>query len=293
MREFIGWQQLSPAERERAYSPSSCIGGNYQPFIKAYVDRSAAAYAAHPPQVLAYGPGVKHTIDLFLPKKTKTKPPLLLFIHGGYWQELSKRESTFAAPDCLRLGIAFGALDYTLAPEASLDDIVAECRMALGWLGENGEAAGIDPERIIIAGSSAGAHLAAMTALRGEGPDGPLPGALAKGAILVSGVYDLEPLIGTSINTALGLDPESAGRNSPLLQPLAGFPPSIIAWGDNETDQFKRQSRAFARALRGVRADFKEFEVNGRNHFDVILDLADPSAVLGEHVMQLIAVSGA
>ena len=67
-----------------------------------------------------------------------------------------------------------------------------------------------------------------------------------KGAVLVSGIYDLEPLIGTSIDAALGLDPATAARNSPLRQALKGFPPSLVCWGENETDQFKRQSRAFA-----------------------------------------------
>ena len=109
-----------------------------------------------------------------------------------------------------------------------------------------------------------------------------------KGAVLVSGIYDLEPLIGTSIDTALGLDPATAARNSPLRQPLAGFPPSLVCWGENETDQFKRQSAVFAEAVRGAGADCATFECAGRNHFDVILDLADPATLLGRQTLALI-----
>ena len=189
------------------------------------------------------------------------RPPVLVFFHGGYWQELSKEDSAFAAPQCLAHGIAYAAVGYTLAPAATLSDIVAECRAAIGWLGRFGDTMGIDAGRLIVAGSSAGAHLAAMTALSTSS------GAPVKGAVLVSGIYDLEPLIGTSIDAALGLDLETAARNSPLRQPLKGFPPSLVCWGENETDQFKRQSRAFAHALRDAATDCVEFESAGRNHF--------------------------
>jgi arylformamidase len=214
------------------------------------------------------------------------KLPVLVFFHGGYWQELSKEASAFAARQCLANGIAYAAVGYTLAPAATLSEIVAECRAAVSWFRRSGDTMGIDPDCLVVAGSSAGAHLAAMTAL-----PTPLdaPGSSpVKGAVLVSGIYDLEPLIGTSINAALSLDPATAARNSPLRQPLKGFPPSLVCWGENETDQFKRQSRTFAQALQEAGTDCVEFETAARNHFDVILDLADPATQLGRRVLALI-----
>jgi arylformamidase len=267
----LDWQRLSDAEREREYSPSSCIGGNYMPFIRAYAEASEAARRAHPPTIVRYGRGERQTIDLFA-LDGAAEPPLLVFFHGGYWQELSKRESAFAAPHCLAQGIAFAAVDYTLAPSATLSEIVAECRAALASLSRF--------SRVAVAGSSAGAHLAAMVALDS--------GARVSGAVLVSGIYDLEPLIGTSINGALGLDAIEANRNSPLGKLRNVFPPSLVCWGDNETDQFKRQSRAFAQALRAAGSDCVEFECAGRNHFDVILDLADPATELGRRTLDLV-----
>jgi arylformamidase len=264
----LDWRSLSDAEREREYSPSSRIGGNYLPYLQAYAERSAAARRAHPPETLRYGSGERQTIDLFAPGNV-ARPPVLVFFHGGYWQELSKQDSSFAAPQCLAHGIAYAAVDYTLAPQATLSAIVEECRAAVARL------EGLGP--LVVAGSSAGAHLAAMVA-----------NERLKGAVLVSGVYALEPLIGTSINAALGLDAEEAVRNSPMHRPLEGFPPSVVCWGDNETDQFKRQSRAFARALHAAGAGCSVFECLGRNHFDVILDLADPATELGRRTLNLL-----
>jgi arylformamidase len=277
----IDWQRLTLHDREREYSPSSCIGGNYQSYIRAYADLSAAARRSHGPVTVRYGTTARQSLDLFVPTGV-ARPPVLVFFHGGYWQELSKEDSAFAAPQCLAHGIAYAAVGYTLAPAATLSDIVAECRAAVGWIGRFGDTMGIDPGRLIVAGSSAGAHLAAMTALPTSS------GTPVKGVVLVSGIYDLEPLIGTSIDATLCLDLATAVRNSPLHQPLNGFPPSLVCWGENETDQFKRQSRTFGHALRDAGADCVEFESAARNHFDVILDLADPGTPLGRRVLTLV-----
>lgn len=267
----LGWRALSAADREREYSPSSCIGGNYRPYIDAYAERSESARRAHPPVTIRYGAAERQSLDLFVPEGV-SRPPVLVFFHGGYWQELSKRESAFAAPGCLAHGIAYAAVDYTLAPDASLSEIVEECRAAAASLSRF--------DRVVVAGSSAGAHLAAMVALAAE--------RRVKAAVLVSGIYDLEPLIGTSIDAALGLDPAVAASNSPLRHRLTGFPPCLVCWGENETDQFKRQSVAFAEALVRAGAACAAFECPERNHFDVILDLADPATPLGRRTHELL-----
>lgn len=283
------WRALKTAQRERAYSPSSCIGGHYQPFIAAYAERSAAARARLPGwQEHPYGQASSQRLDLFLPtaamppQATGRLPALLVFIHGGYWQELSKRESVFAAADAVDQGLAFAALDYTLAPTASVAEMVRECQQALRWLQQHAQRLSFDAQRIVVAGSSAGAHLAAMCAL-------PQYANAIKGAVLVSGIFELEPLVGTSINAALGLTPATSRAISPALLPLAGFPPSVVCWGAIETDEFKRQSRDFAAALQRAGTRCEAFEVPQRNHFDIILDLADPATALGRAVARLLS----
>jgi len=273
-------------EREREYSPSSRIGGNYAPHLDEYARRSVAARQGAAGHLeLSYGDAESHRLDLFMPAPTHTGrlPPLLMFIHGGYWQELSRASSLFAAPDCTGAGAAFAAIDYTLAPQASVHDIVLECRRALRWLHRHARELGFDPQRIVVAGSSAGAHLAAMCCLRGWKDTADLPNGVPAAAVLVSGIYDLQPLVGTSINEALALDCADARAVSPQLLPLEGFPPSVVCWGEIETSEFKRQGREFAKTLEEAGALQQPcIEAPGRNHFDVILDLLRPGTRLGD-----------
>ena len=293
---------MTNAERERAYSPSSCIGGNYQPFIQAYVDQSLRAreraldLGARWLDVRT-GPEPAQRMDLCLPAQPPAAgTPLLVFIHGGYWQELSARDSLFSAAQCIERGVAFCAFDYTLAPAASVGQIVAECRQALRVLAQGAAQWGIDARRIVVAGSSAGAHLAAMCCLPGAGPSAELAGdqppvARPCAAVLISGIYELQPLVGTSINDALGLTDDTARLQSPALQRLAGFPPTVVCWGQIETAAFKTQSQRFAAALQAAGTACRTLEVGARNHFDVALDLADASTTLGRQTFDLLGVA--
>lgn len=283
MSKAPDWRRLDAAAREREYSPSSCIGGNYQPFIDAYRTRSAAARGEAQQhggrwQTLAYGSQPMQRIELCRPAATDEPVGLLVFIHGGYWQELSSRDSLFAADRALADGLAFAAIDYTLAPAASLESIVAECRAAIDHLVAQAGALGIDPSRIVVAGSSAGAHLAAMIGLAGATT------ARLRAVVLMSGIYELEPLLGTSINQALGLDVARAQALSPQRLPVSGFPPTVVCWGEVETAEFKRQSLAFAQRLREGGSDCEVFEVPQRNHFDIVFELADPGSRLGRRL---------
>ena len=185
-------------------------------------------------------------------------------------------------------GWAFAAVDYTLAPDATLDQIVDECRRAVQAVAAAGAQLGFDPSRIVVAGSSAGAHLAAMV---GAQPRSARDTVAVAGLVLVSGIYELEPLLGTTINEALGLTVDSARRNSPLLMPThqpAYVARALVAYGENETVEFKRQSTQYAAHLDLAGVATAALEVEGRNHFDVILDLARPGTALGDAVAALV-----
>jgi arylformamidase len=294
-----------PATREaleRAYSPSSCIGGDYRPFVTAYRVRSDAARADAIAaggrwQRLRIGDAPLPALELCLPgpgpgsgpgptaaDAPEAGHPLLVFVHGGYWQELAAADSLFAAAACVRAGIAFAALDYALAPAATVEDIVAQCVRSVERLCGDAQALGVDPSRIVVAGSSAGAQLAAMVALarRERRP-------ALRGLVLLSGVYELAPLVATSINDALGLDDARAKALSPLRQPLAGCPPALVTWGAIETDAFKAQSQVFADALRAAGTGCEDFETPARNHFDLVFDLLEPGTRLGRGTRAMLA----
>ncbi len=268
-------------QRSVAYSPSSVLEEGLDPYLADYVTKSDQAYAAHPGvQTISYGPKQSNTVD-FVPSPSDAAAPLHVYIHGGYWQLLSKRESFFGATDSLARGMAFASVAYTLAPQATLDEIVEECVMALTRLIDEADALGIDPARVVVSGSSAGAHLAAMCCLLL--PESHRPA----GAVLVSGIYALEPLIGTYINDAVGMALAGAQRNSPALLNLDDFPRAVLTWGENEPPEFKRQARWFGELLAAKDRRVDVLEIAGRNHFDVVHEIAGPTE-LGDLMAALV-----
>ncbi len=273
------WRDWPLSEREREYSPSSRID-DIGPYIAAYGDRSRAAEAqARVLKDLRWGEGADETLDFF--PAARADAPLLVFIHGGYWQELTKEESLFAGADCVANGVAFAAINYSLAPAVRLTRIVDQCRRALIWLRAEAGRLGFDAGRIHVAGSSAGGHLAAMML-------NPRPAPIA-GLVLLSGVFDLEPIAGTYIDKPLRLTAQDIATLSPQrLDP--GKPlPVLIAWGENETAEFKRQSRDYAGHLRRAGFAVTEDEIPVVNHFDIVFDLGNAATRLGRAVMDQIA----
>ena len=280
------WRNWPLAEREREYSPSSCVAA-IEPFLDEYVARSRDAETRlRCRKNLLWGERPDETFDYF--PAASADAPLLVYIHGGYWQELSKEESLFAAPDCVANGIAFAAIDYTLAPRASVGTIVEQCRRAIASLHGQAAALGFDARRIYVAGSSAGAHLTAMLLMQGWQAACGLADDVVAGAVLLSGVYDLEPLMGTYIDAPLHLTDADVAALSPLRLKAGRPVRTIVAWGENETAEFKRQSREFAAALMGAGFPVSEFELAGTNHFDIVFGLAQRGSVLGDATLEMI-----
>ena len=271
------WRELDDDERQREYSPSSVVG-EIGPLLAEYRTRSDEVASGG--EELRYGPAAEQVTVLF--RVDDPSAPLHVFFHGGYWQELGVADSLFPAAGFAARGIAFAAVGYELAPAATIDEIVAACREALAHVLRT---SGLTPARITVSGSSAGAHLAAMVALA------PWPGERTPidAAVLVSGIFELEPLIGTSINDALGLDREAARRASPLLLDPPGRPATLVCVGENETAEFKAQSTDYAAFLRSHHVPVAELVIAGRNHFDVILDLSTAGTGLGDRSLRLTA----
>jgi arylformamidase len=267
---------------EREYSPSSMVD-DLEALETEYRTMSEAVRAALPPVTHRFGPSGDEVLDLFLAPGSTA---LHVFIHGGYWQALSKDDASFPAAGFVADGVSYAALNYTLAPHAKLPEIIEQCRRAVGWLYEHADDLGFDRDQVVISGSSAGAHLAAMVACTDWHARG-VAGQPVKGLVLLSGVFELAPLIDTYINDAVGMSLSIANECSPLLivrsRPL--MLPVIIAWGERETETFKRQSTAFAHALSAAGAEVSVLEIPGRNHFDVVHDLSDPTTVLGRKVL--------
>ena len=240
---------MTPLERE--YSPSTRVASLAAEIERYRVDSDRAAALGH--EVAIYGP---HPDEFAVVVRPHLGGHLHVFIHGGYWQELSAWDSLGPA-----LGFAdqpntsFAAVNYSLAPAADLPTMITQCRTALHLLQGR-----YQPTSVTLSGSSAGAHLAAHTALTAQGP--------LDLVVLLSGVYDLTPLVHTYVNDALGLSTASAREYSVPFDVLPAAP-VVVAHGDNETSAFIAQSAALAEAW-----DAELLEVPDRNHFDVVFELA-------------------
>ena len=175
------------------------------------------------------------------------------------------------APAIVAGGCAFATLNYRLAPDASLTEIVADIQRALQWLVGRADALGFDKRRVTLSGHSAGAHLVAQILCQ-PGQALAESGLLVERAVLISGVFDLAPIALTTVNDRLGLTKAEISGLSPLaLQPI--WHPSIdVVVAEHDTAEFRRQSQAHAAHVQdaGLNVDFRQ--MGGLNHFDIILD---------------------
>ena len=199
----------------------------------------------------------------------------MLFVLGGFGRAVGRPDSAFMAKSFVAQGISVAIVEYTLAPIATLDQIVGQIRRALDFLLNDHSDLGYSPQKVFIGGSSAGAHLAAMTLASDLDFQ---PRNAIKGALLASGLYDLTPLEFCKPNLWLKLDSDAAQRNSPILLPSPTETPFVIFWGETETAEFKRQSTDYVNKISVSGCKVTAFEVSNRNHFNVITTLADPTS---------------
>ncbi|WP_242911294.1 alpha/beta hydrolase [Actinomadura terrae] len=210
--------------------------------------------------------------------------PVFLFLHGGYWMALSREVSSFMARALHDRGVATVVPDYTLAPGATLEEIVRQVRAAVAWVHRHGREHGLDPDRIVVGGSSAGGHLTGMTMTGGwQGPLG-LPEDVVKAAMPFSGLFDIRPITRTYVNQTVGLDVARAAALSPALLPAARRCPAVVAVAEHDGAGFLAQSRRFQPHW----GNGELMVVPDRDHFDVVLDLADPDSAVLRALLDLI-----
>ena len=266
---------------DAAYSPRAALPpGVFEANMDAYRDRSAAAYRSLPHERdLCYDAASGQCLDIF-PAPGPGLKPAFVFIHGGYWRMLSKNESVFMAKTLTRRGISVVAVDYALAPAATLEEIIRQVRTSITWLYRNGPLHGIDPERLFVGGSSAGGHLAAALVSGGWREKLGLPEDAIKGAMPVSGLFDLAPILKSFVNAWMNLDDDRARAASPIHHLPSRGCELVLAWGEHETSGFKDQSSAYIAAWRAAGFVGKTIEIAGRNHFDVLLDWCDEDSAM-------------
>ncbi len=224
---------------------------------------------------LPFGVAAKERLDFYPARRAGA--PLLVFIHGGWWRSLDKSDFTFIVPGYRQAGFNVALTNYTLAPEASVEDITRQQLRALAWLYRHADDLEFDRNRIVVAGHSAGGHLAAMMLAAqwpAHAPD--LPADLIKAGVLMSGLYDLAPVCHADfVNVDLKLDADSALQLSPACMPQSHPAPFITSVGDLESDEFKRQTALIGTAwASGFRS---EIPLQGINHLTICDAFGDPA----------------
>jgi arylformamidase len=251
------------------------------PAIMAGWARDAQAYreAHHGPlKGVGYGPGERHRIDLF---SGDGRGPIVVFIHGGYWQALDGSFFSHLAGGLNAHGIDVAVPSYDLCPNVSVADIVEQMRTATRELAKLGRP-------LVISGHSAGGHLAAcLLATDWRALDAALPEDLVTAAYAISGLFDLRPLVPTSINTALKLDDASAKAASPLFwtPPVRGTLDAVV--GGNESAEYFRQSRTIVDGWGAAGLPTRFGTVPDANHFTAIAPLADAGSPMTLRLKQL------
>lgn len=231
-----------PAQIDRQYNARAAIPDHPAIFDRWRVASRAARSELRCDMDCRFGPTPAETLDLY--PAAGPNAPLLVFIHGGYWRSLDKQDFSFLAPAFVRAGVTVAMPNYGLAPATRIEDMVRQMLCALAWLHRAAPQRGIDPRRMVVAGHSAGAHLAAMM-LAADWPllADDLPPTMLSAAVCISGIYDLRPLAHAPfLQHDLGLDEERARFLSPIRYRPRLATPLVTAVGSDESAEFHRQN---------------------------------------------------
>ncbi|WP_213956495.1 MULTISPECIES: alpha/beta hydrolase [unclassified Variovorax] len=238
---------------------------------------------------LAYGDDPSEQLDI-LPAP-RPNAPLFVYIHGGYWRALDKRDHAFVAPPLSDAGAEVVLLNYALCPAVGIEHIVLQLVRALTWVWRNARDLCCDRNRIVVAGHSAGGHLATMLLAcdwQAVAPD--LPADLVKSALSISGLYELEPLRHAPfLAPDIGLTAESALRLSPAAMPAPSRGSLVTVVGGDESEEFHRQAALISHAWGPGIVTAAETEA-GRNHMNVLNELANPKSATYRRAVVLLGL---
>jgi acetyl esterase/lipase len=268
------WRSMSQHELDLGLNNSVAVAGSGE-LVNGWEQRSADMRKRHPDHIdLRYGPRERNRIDFL---KARDKAPTLLFIHGGYWQMRAKEAFTMFAEGAMAHGINVALIGYTLAPEATLEAIVAEIRQGIDYLAGQLPGLGADTGGIVVSGWSAGGHLTAMA----------LSHPKVKAGMAISGIFDLEPIRHSYLNVKLRLDGPMSRRNSPMAQPGGPMKPLALVVGAAELPLLRKQTADFAghRAKYGLPVVYEE--IPGANHFTIMDEMLSPQGRITTMIRQL------
>jgi len=278
----------SQAQIDAQYNPSLALADPGAPGRHFVAQAQRARDSLRCTLDVPYGPTLAETLDIF--PADQPDAPVLVFLHGGYWRALSAKEFSGVALGLVPRGVTTVVVNYALCPWVSIDEIVRQCRAAVAWVKRHIQDHGGNPERVALAGHSAGGHLTAMCLQTDWARDYGLPQDPLAGALLFSGLFDLAPLRYSYLQPAIQLDDGIVRRNSPAFAVRPSTTPVWVTWGDQESTEFARQSALYHQAWLAAGNTGLLAPVTGADHFTVIHGLEDPASPLCDWVVQTLAV---
>jgi arylformamidase len=273
------WRKLNQEELDRGLNNGLAVAGSAD-IVAGWDARSAEIRKRHADHLdLRYGPRERNRIDFL---KVAENAPTLLFIHGGYWQMRAKENFALFSKGAMAHGINVALIGYTLAPEATLDQIVAEIHAGIDCLAARLPDLGGDGNGIVVSGWSAGGHLTAMA----------LSHPFVRAGMAISGIYDLEPIRASYLNVKLGLDETASRLNSPMNQAGGPAKPLSLVVGSSELPLLRKQTADFAghRAKFGLPVTCEE--IRGADHFSIMNEMVSPEGRITTLIRQLVERTG-
>ena len=281
-REFVSQEQI-----DQQYNIEAAVG-DMQPYVEWFVGGSAKARAELECVLdVPFGPTRDETLDIFPARKANA--PVLLFIHGGYWRMLSSKEFSLVARGPVAHDVTVVVSNYSLCPKVGLAEITRQSRAAVAWIANNITRYNGNPDRLFVAGHSAGGHQVGMLAATDWVGEYGLPANIIKGGMPVSGLFDLRPFRHSWLQPKLQLDADLIERQSPLFHIPAQAPPLLVTLGGDESDEFHRQSADYVAAWRAHGHHATEFAQPGKNHLTAIAGFEDADSALCRALMDFIA----
>jgi acetyl esterase/lipase len=270
----LDWRAMSQQERDLGLNNGVAVAGSAD-MVAGWEQRSGEMRRRHPDHIdLRYGPRERNRIDFL---KAGDNAPTLMFIHGGYWQARAKEVFTVVAEGPMAHGINVALIGYTLAPDVTLDEIVAEIHSGIDFLTGQLPALGAAADGIVVSGWSAGGHLTSMA----------LSHPKVRAGMAISGIYDLEPIRHSYLNEKLKADEAVSRRNSPIMMAGGPLKPLSLVVGSAELPLLRKQTADFAghRARYGLPVTYEELP--GADHFSIMHEMMAPKGRITTLIRQL------
>lgn len=288
LASFQAYNTYDQATLDAQYNPRASVPDHVAIFER-HAQMSEKARYHFPCRLdVAYGPSDAERLDIF-PSEIKGAP-VLIYFHGGFWRSRDKADFSFLSRAFVPLGATLVLVNYALCPAVSMDTLIGQCFKAIAWTQRHCTEFGGDSERVFVAGHSAGAHIATMALIADAEGSGPMPKGYLKGGTAISGLFELEPVRRSYVNSDLRLTPEQVERNSPWRHLPNRSAPLVVTVGQLETAEFRRQSLEFGEAWTERGLPGETFEVPHHHHYTILDVLLDPTSRLMNAMRQQIGI---